>query len=41
MEREALICSNTAHNVNNLNGQVPETVVSGKTSDISMIAEFG
>jgi hypothetical protein len=41
MERDALICFNIAHDNYDLNGQVSETFVSGKTSDISTIAEFG
>ena len=31
----------TAHNIPTLNGQVPETVVTGNTADISEIVEFG
>ena len=40
VEREALIRSNTAHPIYELNGQVPETLVSGETPDITTIAEF-
>ena len=35
LELEAYICSNTAHNIYGLKGEVPETVVIGETSDIS------
>ena len=31
----------TAHNIPTLNGQVPETVVTGNTADISELVEFG
>ena len=30
----------TAHDIYKLNGQVPETVVSGETADISPLAQF-
>ena len=40
LEREAYIHSHTAHDIFSLNGQVPETVVSGKTADISPFALF-
>ena len=30
----------TKHNMHKLNGQVPETVVSGETADISPLAQF-
>ena len=40
-ELEARVRSNTAHSNSLLDGQVPETLVLGKTSDISDIAEFG
>ena len=40
MECEAYIRSNTAHNIFSLNGQVPETIVSSKTADISPFALF-
>ena len=36
LELEALIRSNTAHNIYQLKGEVPETMVSGETSDISL-----
>ena len=41
LEREAYIRSLTAHDIYRLNGQVPETVVSGDTADISQFALFG
>ena len=40
LEHEAYICSHTAHNIYGLDGQVPETIVSGKTADISPFALF-
>ena len=40
VEREALVRSNTTHNLYQLNGQVPETLVNGETPDITTIAEF-
>jgi hypothetical protein len=40
LEREAYIRSNTAHDIFSLNGQVPETIVSGETADISPFALF-
>ncbi|KAI2504427.1 Reverse transcriptase (RNA-dependent DNA polymerase) [Fragilaria crotonensis] len=40
LEREAYIRSHTAHDIYRLNGQVPETVVSGETADISPFALF-
>ena len=40
MECEAYIRSHTAHDIFSLNGQVPETVVSGKIADISPFALF-
>lgn len=40
LEREAYIRSNTAHDIYELNGEVPETIVSGETSDISTFAEY-
>jgi hypothetical protein len=39
-ELEALIRSHTAHDIYKLDGQVPETLVTGSTADISEIAEF-
>ena len=41
LEREAYICSLTAHNMYRLNGQVPETLVSGNIADISQFTLFG
>ena len=41
LELEGYIRSNTAHNHYELNGQVPETLISGQTADISPIAELG
>ena len=41
LEFKALVCSHTASNTYELRGQVPETVMSGNTSDISFIYEFG
>ncbi|KAI2502750.1 Reverse transcriptase (RNA-dependent DNA polymerase) [Fragilaria crotonensis] len=35
LEREAYVRSFTAHDIYKLNGQVPETIVSGETADIS------
>jgi hypothetical protein len=40
LEREAYIRSFTAHDIFSLNGQVPETIVSGETADISPFALF-
>jgi hypothetical protein len=40
IELEAYVCSNTAHNIYILQGGVPETVMSGETSDISQFSEF-
>ena len=37
----ALVRSNTALNIRSLDGQVPATVITGDTSDISHLAEFG
>ena len=39
LEFEAYIRSNTAHDQFELDGQVPETIVSGQTSDISQFCE--
>ena len=38
LEREAYVRSLTAHDIYRLNGQVPETLVSGETADISPFA---
>jgi hypothetical protein len=40
LELEALVRSNTAHDIFELKGEVPETIVSGETSDISQFCEF-
>ena len=40
LEREAYVRSHTAHDIYRLNGQVPETLVSGETVDISPFALF-
>ena len=40
LELEGYIRSNTAHDIFMLNGEVPETIMSGKTSDISQFCEF-
>ncbi|KAI2495111.1 Reverse transcriptase (RNA-dependent DNA polymerase) [Fragilaria crotonensis] len=40
LEREAYVRSMTAHDIYKLNGQVPETIVSGETADISPLALF-
>ena len=40
IEPEALICSHTALNIYGLEGQVPETLMSGQTDDISNLCEF-
>jgi len=40
LEREAYVRSLTAHDIYRLDGQVPETLVSGETADISPFATF-
>jgi hypothetical protein len=40
LEREAYVRSLTAHDIYRLDGQVPETLVSGETADISPFAAF-
>jgi hypothetical protein len=40
VEREALVRSHTALNIFSLEGQVPETIMSGQTADISCLAEY-
>ena len=40
LEREEYIRSHTANDIFSLNGQVPETVVSGETADISPFSPF-
>ena len=41
LELEALIRSNAAHDVHELKGEVPKTVLSGETSDTSSFCELG
>jgi hypothetical protein len=41
MELQAHILSHTAGNQFGLNGETPETMLSGETADISEFAEFG
>ncbi len=41
IELEALICSSTSNNVNMTNGEVPETIMTSNTTNISHICEFG
>ena len=41
LELESYIRSHTAHDIYSLNGQVPETIMSGETADISFISELG
>jgi hypothetical protein len=38
---EALICSLTSNNIYMTNGEVPETIMTGSTTDISHICEVG
>ena len=40
-ELQAKIRCHMAHNIPTLNGQVPRTVVTGNTADISALVEFG
>ena len=40
IERQAYVRSFTAHDIYSLDGQVPETIISGETADISPFAEF-
>ena len=40
VELEAYVRSNTAHNIYCLNGETPETIMSGETSDISQFFEL-
>ena len=40
LDLESYIRSNTAHDIFTLNAKVPETVMSGETSDISQFCEF-
>jgi hypothetical protein len=41
VELEALIRSNSVNGIYMTNGQVPETIMKGTTTDISHISEFG
>ena len=41
LELESFIRSNTAHDIYELGGEVPETIMSGETSDISSFCELG
>jgi hypothetical protein len=41
IELEALICSLTSNNIYMTNGKVPETIMTGSTTDISHICEYG
>ena len=40
LELESYIRSNTAHGIYKLDGEVPETIISGKMLDISQFYEF-
>jgi hypothetical protein len=40
IELEALVCSNTSNNIYMTNGEVPETIMTGSTADISHICQF-
>jgi hypothetical protein len=40
LEFESLIRSNTAHDIYELGGETPETIMSGETSDISQLCEL-
>ncbi len=41
LELEAYVCSCTSNDIYMTTGQVPETIMTGNTADISHIAEFG
>ncbi len=41
LELEALIRSSTSNDIDMTNGEVPETIMTGSTADISHISEFG
>ena len=41
IELEALIRSSTCNDIYMTNGEVPETIMTGSTADISHICEFG
>jgi hypothetical protein len=40
IELASIVRSHTAHDIYQLNGQVPETIMTGQTADISFICEF-
>ena len=40
IELESLIRSHTAHDIYMLDGEVPETIMSGQTADISNLCEY-
>ena len=40
IELEALVCSNTSNDIYMTNGEVPETIMTGSTANISHICEF-
>ena len=41
LEYESYVCLHTAHDIYQLDGNIPETVVLGKTADISPFCELG
>ena len=41
LEYKSYVCSHTAHDIYQLDGRIPETVVLGETADISPFCEFG
>ena len=41
LELEALIRANTARDIYDFKGEVPQMVMMGETSDISLFCEFG
>ncbi len=41
LELKAYVHSCTSNDINMITGQVPETIMTGNTADISLIAEFG
>ena len=41
MEYESYVCLHTAHEIYQLDGRIPETVVLGETAGISPFCEFG
>ena len=41
LKYKSLIRSTTAHGIYELQGEVPETTVSGETSDISQLCDLG